>query len=224
MSFKRGLTQTQTPSSTPAATPRIVGKTLTRQPEVIVTPQQQAAPSRIITRQEAGPQPQPVRGLLVDNSGRPLVGLSRATIEAHKAHTETASELCRNCGELRAPAQMKTIIPNAYNANNPLRICEICAKLAYKDPHKTDEKWTPSIPSVRFDRETAAPYDARARGVTIGELVTKDTYHNEREVDSKYRTDVLIGEGKWSGGGRAGHVATRESLERSRERAARVRR
>lgn len=134
------------------------------------------------------------------------------------------------------PAQMMTVVKNAYNSNNPLRLCNTpdvpgqppsCTKLAYKDPYKVEarqiEPWRPSIPAVRFDRETAAPYDARQRGVSISDLVTKDTYHNERDVESRYKQDVLVGEGRWSGGGRTGHQVTAESAAAARERAARRR-
>lgn len=179
-------------------------------------------PSRIITQQ---PQHEPpVRGLLVDATGKPLRGLSKATIEAHKAHTENATEPCGGtCGGTYPPAEMTTVVGNAYNASNPLKLCKGCAALAYKNPTNEADKWKPSVPRVRFDRETAAPYDAHERGVSIKELVTKDTYHNEREVEAHYKQDTLVGEGRWSGGGRAGHVVTAESVRASRERASRRR-
>ncbi len=240
MSFKRGI-GSPPPSAPPPTPARIVGRPVqTIRPSIVTpsqtTPQPQA---RVVARPDLAPQEQPqhVRGLLVDGTGRPLRGLSQATIQAHKAQTEDATEQCMNCGKLVPPAQMKTIVTNAYNSNNPLRLCDTpdtpgqppsCVKLAYKDPYKVEarriEPWRPSIPQVRFDRETAAPYNAHERGVSISELVTKDTYHNEREVPSHLRPDTLIGEGQWSGGGRAGHQVTPESVAQSRERAARVRR
>lgn len=237
MSFKRGITPATPPA--PAPKPQVVGRQVqVRQPTIVTPSQTTPQPSaRIIAHPQTTQEPQHVRGLLVDGTGRPLRGLSKATIQAHQAHTENATEQCQNCGRMVPPAQMKTVIPNAYNSNNPLRLCNTpdtpgqppsCVKLAYKDPHAVEarqlEPWRPSIPAVRFDRETAAPYDARQRGVQISDLVTRDTYHNEREVESKYKTDVLVGEGRWSGGGRAGHQVTSESVQQSRERAARVRR
>ncbi len=233
MSFKRGL-QTPTAPAAPAPVAKVVGRTAQSiRQTTIVAPNQPAPPQNVITRPQLKPEAA-VRGLLVDGTGKPLRGLSQQTLDAHKAHTENATELCTNCGKMVPPAHMKTVVANAYNSNNPLRLCDTpndptsCVKLAYKDPHKVEARqmapWKPSIPQVRFDRETAAPYNAHERGVTLRELTTRDTYHKEREVPSQYRTDVLIGEGTWSGGGKAGHVVTRESVAASRDRAARVRR
>lgn len=239
MTFKRGIV-VPTPQAE-APKPQVIGRQLSVRQTTIVSPSQTTSQpqGRVIARPELGSQRpgEYVRGLLVDGTGKPLRGLSQATIQAHKAQTEDATEQCMNCGKMVPPAQMKTVIANAYNSNNPLRLCNTpdvpgeppsCVKLAYKDPHKVEarqiEPWRPSIPAVRFDRETAAPYDARERGVSISELVTRDTYHNEREVESKYKTDVLVGEGRWSGGGRAGHQVTSETVSQSRERASRARR
>jgi len=230
MSFKRGIGGGGSSASVPPTAPIVIGKPISFRQSIIVEPN--AQPPQRITQPVEQP-PSRVRGLLVDGTGRPLRGLSQATIEAHKAHAETESELCTNCGKMRTPAQMRTVINNAYNSNNPLRICDVpgdptsCAQLAYKDPHKVEAKqldgWRPSIPSVRFDRETAAPYDARERGVTLKDLTTRDTYHSEREVDAKYRPDALVGEGRWSGGGRTGRQVTPETVAQSRERAGRRR-
>jgi hypothetical protein len=182
-------------------------------------------PSRIITDERAQPA---VRGVILDAGGRKLIkGLSPATIQAHQAHTETASEQCKNCGDFKPPADFQTPVKNAYDPNNPLRICNACALLAYKDPFKVEAKqiagWKPSIPSVRFDRTRGNPYDARAAGVSIGDLVsdTGDTYHKERDVAPEFRAEQVPNYGQWSGGGRAGHQVTASSLERSREGAAR---
>lgn len=235
MTFKRGIS----PAAAPAASEpqaRIVGRQLqtVRQTQIVTPQQAQTVPApnaRIIAQPAEAPPPQHVRGLLVGGDGKPLIGLSQATIQAHKAQTEDATETCYNCGRLCPPAHMKTVVTNAYNSSNPLRLCNMppkpgeppsCTQLAYKDPYAMKDNWRPSIPVVRFDRETAAPYEARKRGVTIGDLVNRDTYHNEREVESKFVQDGLAGEGRWSGGGRAGHQVTPESLAQSRERRARV--
>lgn len=237
MSFKRGIQQPTQPQ-TAAPKPQVLGRQVTtiRSTTIVAPNHTPATPNaRVIERPNVAPQPQEhVRGLLVDGTGRPLRGLSKSTIEAHQAHTESATELCMNCGKMVPPAHMKTVVANAYNSNNPLRLCDTpndpmsCVKLAYKDPHKVEARqmqpWKPSIPQVRFDRETAAPYNAHERGVSLKDLTTRDTYHNEREVPSQYKTDVLPGEGVWSGGKKAGHVVTRESVAASRDRAARVRR
>jgi hypothetical protein len=232
MAIRRGIAAGSAPSTTtPVAAPQIIGRQVSLRPSPIVeTP---GGPSRIITQPQA-PREQPVRGLLVDGTGKPLRGLSRATIEAHQAHTENATELCPNCGRYFPPSHMKTVVANAYNGNNPLRLCNAppkpgepksCTQLAYKDPyHEGGEKWQPSIPGIRFDRRTAAPYDARQAGVTISDLVSRDTYHRESEVGSEYQAERPINERQWSGGGRAGHTVTPESVASSRERAARVRR
>lgn len=243
-SFKRGMTPAAAPPPQTSTTHNVVGRTIarpaqpvqTRSPIITTSTPQQREPSRIIVH-PAPEAPQHVRGMVVGNDGKPIRGLSQATIQAHKAQTEDATEQCQNCGRWVPPAHMKTIIPNAYNSNNPLKLCNAphvqgqqpsCASLAYKDPKAADAKqiegWKPSIPAVRFDRDTAAPYDARQRGVSISDLVHKDTYHSEREVDSRYKQDHLIGEGNWSGGGRAGHQVTSDSVAASRDRAARVRR
>lgn len=218
MSFKRGLSPS-TPTAGAHAAPsqaNIRGRIFdTREPEP-------APRARVIARDEPERAP-PVRGLLVGTDGRMLKGLSQATVAAHQAHTENASELCTNCGEQRTPSQMKTIIANAYNSNNPLRICQDCAKLAYKNPHDESQKWRPAVPQVRFDRDRGKPYDAQAAGVTLKDLVTKDTYHRERDVAPELRGEHAPSEGVWSGGGRAGHAISDESLEASRERAARRR-
>lgn len=234
--FKRGVF---VQPAQPAAIPVRVGRQVqTVRDTSIVMPGQtvQQPHARIIGARPEAQHPVPVRGLLVDGSGKPLRGLSQTTIDAHKAHAETASEQCTNCGRMVPPAQMKTIINNAYNSNNPLRLCDMppqpgeqpsCASLAYKDPHRAEAKqiqpWRPSIPAVRFDRETAAPYDPQKRGVTISELTKRDTYHDERSVPSQYRTDTLASEGQWSGGGKAGHIVTRDSVNSSRDRAGRAR-
>lgn len=240
MSFKRGMTPVAAPQQgAQHRSSQVIGRPVTTRSSIVTTSAPQAQPSRVITSPQLvfAPEPTHVRGLLVDGVGKPLRGLSQATIQAHRAQTEDATEQCSNCGKLVPPAQMKTVVTNAYNSSNPLRLCDTpdapgqppsCVKLAYKDPYKVEarqiEPWRPSVPAVRFDRETAAPYNARERGVSIGDLVTKDTYHNEREVEAKYRPDALMGEGRWSGGGRAGHAVTSESVASSRERAARTRR
>lgn len=221
MAIHKGLVQQPPQEQSAGSSPATVrGRVLETRSRIVTSATPEAMPSRLVTPQNARHEP-PVRGLLVDGSGKPLRGLSKATVEAHQAHTATASELCTNCGEMRTPAQMKTVVGNAYNSNNPLRICQACAALAYKDPHNQSERWQPSVPRVRFDRETAAPYDAHERGVRISDLVTKDTYHNEREVAPEYRADTLANEGRWSGGKHGGHVVTGDSVARSRDRAAR---
>jgi len=237
MALRKGIVPTAQPTAAPAPVARIIGRTA----QAVITTPTQSVPqpqARIITKSEAPRLREgPVRGLLVGNDGKPLRGLSQQTLEAHKAYSEDATERCMNCGRMVPPKYMKTVVANAYNSNNPLRLCDTppvqgeapsCISLAYRDVGRNDapqaKPWRPSIPAVRFDRETAAPYDARQRGVTIRDLTTRDTYHNEREVPSQFKTDVLIGEGRWSGPGGKGHVVTRESVAASRDRAARARR
>lgn len=201
----------------------VIGRSIT--PKAAPPPE----PSRIIqdTRMDRRPslREQPIRGMLTDATGKPLRGLSQTTIAAHQAHTEAATEQCTRCGEMRPPAQMRTLIANAENPNNPLRACLTeCVPVTYKSPYQDKDKWQPQVPSVRFDRDRGSPYNARERGVTLGDLVTKDTYHKESEVEAHQRPDVLVGEGRWSGGGKAGHGVSQQSLEQSRIRAERARR
>lgn len=184
-----------------------------------------AQPRRVLDRPNmVFTESQHVRGLVVDQAGRPIVGLSKATIQAHQAHTENATELCTRCGEYRPPVQMKTVIANAYNSNNPLRVCKVeCLPLTYRDPSpNSKERWRPEIPAVRFDRNSGKMYNAREAGVQLRDLVTRDTYHKESEVAPELRPDHLAGEGKWSGGGRTGHVSTPATQERAREAARRL--
>lgn len=219
MSMKRGVFQQPPQQQATTGTPQPIRARVVETKSRIVTSEPPPQPSRLITQTER--REPAVRGLLVDGTGRPIRGLSQATIAAHTAHTETASEQCTNCGEMRTPAQMQTIINNAYNSNNPLRICQGCSALAYKNPHDASAQWRPAVPSVRFDRRTAAPFDARKQGMRISDLVTKDTYHNEREVEPQFRADTLQDEGRWSGGRHGGHQVTPESVAHSRERASR---
>lgn len=222
MSFRKGIVPQQQIQDVKPTIP--TARTI--QPKIITRDQKPSAhrpiQSRITTDDLSSKTP--VRGMLVGSDGKFLKGLSQATVEAHKAHTETASEQCRNCGDFKTPAQMITTVANAYNANNPLRICNECAQRAYKDPRNEKDKWQPKIPEIRFDRERANPYFARDRGITMVDLVNRDTYHEERDVAPQFRVNNAERAGQWSGGGRAGHVVTSSSLEQSRERANRVRR
>lgn len=223
--FRRGLVQQppQAPSKDVGKTATVVGRQLPKKPE----PPPQPERSRIITEDKPRGvnvqfQTQHVRGLIVDGSGKPIRGLSPGTIAAHKAQTEDCTELCTRCGEMRPPAQMKTVVGNAENPNNPVRICAIeCIPVAFKNPFDDRQKWQPSVPSVRFDRERGSPYDARAAGVSIRDLVTKDTYHNEKEVEPEFRRDHDYGQGQRVAKDRVGHAPSRESLEASRARIAR---
>ena len=157
--------------------------------------------------------PPPLRGLLVDATGKPLRGLSQATIKAHQDHTENATELCTRCGEMRPPAAMKQVTGNAENPNNALRVCKIeCTPQMYKNPYADNERWQASVPAVRFDRETGQPYNAHSNRVNLSDLVNKDTYHREQDVDADKRQIADHGAGQWSGrmnNGRIGHVPTR---------------
>jgi len=227
--FRKGMVQQppQAPQQQVGKTATVIGRQLPKRENSQGNTQER---SRIITNDRINARPggsgitarfetQHVRGLIVDGTGRPLRGLSQATIEAHKAHTEDATEQCTRCGKMRPPAQMKNVIPNAENPNNPLRVCITeCVPLTYKNPYDDREKWQPQVPAVRFDRERGTPYDAVQAGVTIKDLVTKDAYHNEKEVDPEFRQDHLYGEGNWSGGGRAGRT-----LEAAKQRPGRRR-
>jgi hypothetical protein len=160
-----------------------------------------------------------VRGLVVDATGKPLRGLSQATIDAHKAQTEDCTELCTRCGEMRPPAQMQTLVHNAENPGNPLRVCKVeCVPVTYKNPYDDREKWKPQVPLVRFDRERGSPYNAREAGVTISDLVTKDAYHNEKEVDPQFKADHDYGAGQRVQTNRVGHTQSKDSLAASRDR------
>lgn len=204
MAIRKGITPATSPTANVHLPSSVRGRVVARP---VAAPEPQRQPARVITNERPTLREAPVRGLIVDAGGKPLRGLSQHTIEAHKAHTEDATELCGgSCGQLHPPAQMKTVVGNAYNSNNPLRLCESCAKLAYKNPYNQDERWQPSVPKVRFDRETGATYDAHKRGVSISELVTRDTYHRESEVEDKYKAEHAPREGQWSGGGRVGHA------------------
>lgn len=224
MAMRRGLVQ-PSPTALPPkpAVHNIRARIIEPKP---ATPE----PSRIVDP-NARPQP-PIRGAIVDAGGKKLIrGLSQATVQAHQAYTETASEQCRNCGEFKPPAEFQTPVKNAYNPNNPLRICNACAKLAYKDPYQVEAKridpWKPFVPQIRFDRERGVPYDARAAGLSIGDLVNdngnRDAYHKERDVAPEFRVEQAPRYGQWSGAGRTGHPHTAASLENSRERAQRRR-
>lgn len=171
-------------------------------------------PPRVVTRESAQPVTPHVRGLLVGIDGKPMRGLSQATLDAHKTQTEDATELCTRCGQMRPPAQMKTVVANALMSDNPVRICVVeCTQATYKDPHQTTDNWKPSVPGVRFDRERGQPYDAKRAGVGIKDLVTKDTYHKESEVDPEIMQKTkrgVVGLGQWSGAsGRVGHLPRR---------------
>jgi len=210
MSFRKGvIPQPQAPSSKP------VGSPATQIKAKIITSPTETSPSELVF-EGRGRNNQAIRGVIVDTGGKIIRGLSQATIAAHHDHTQTASERCKTCGEMRPPAEMQTVVGNAYNASNPLRICKICAGFSYKDPRDRSQEWRPQMPSVRFDRERANPYDPRTRGVSMKDLVTRDTYHRENEVSAEFKIDSAPNEGQWFGGARTGHQVTQESLERSR--------
>ena len=222
MAIRKGLVQPPPQNAKPLQpiTHNVQGRQVvkTREPSRIITPNE----SQPVARPKLRESVQPVRGIIVDASGRPLRGLSKATMDAHREVNEALTEKCPRCGEMRTRAQMKTIIPNAERPSNPLVICISCVETSYKDPRNEGDRWRPQVPAVRFDRERGQPYNAHRAGVSIADLVTKDTYHNERDVEAKYRPDNLAGEGRWSGGGRAGHAVSDDTLAQSRERAAKA--
>lgn len=223
--MRKGLVQPQAqPQTAKPTTHNIRARIVPTKPE----PPPQRERSMIVSPNEA-PQ-QHVRGTILDAGGKRLIrGLSQATVQAYRDHNENATEQCKNCGEFKPPAAFQTPVKNAYNPDNPLRICDSCAGLAYKDPFKVEAKqiapWSPQVPAIRFDRNRGKPYDARAAGLSIRDLVndSSDTYHREREVAPEYLAEQAPRYGQWSGGGRTGHQVTRTSLERSREAAARSR-
>jgi hypothetical protein len=231
--MRRGIVQQpQQQTSNDVPTHNVVGRQLkqpTQQEREYsrLTPPVVNAP--LITSATQRTQSGAVRGLMVGTDGRPLRGLSHATIQAHKAQTEDCTELCERCGQLRPPAEMVTTVTNVVKSDRPQRICKVeCTKLVYKDPGSDQDRWQPSVPLVRFDRERGTPYNAQAQGVTIAELVNKDTYRSEQESDSRpyvsvTSVDAVNGYGKWSGGNKAGHVPTPSSLEQSRVRVQRAR-
>lgn len=184
------------------------------------------AASPIITVEAArrAPPPGTVQGLLVGVDGKPIRGLSSATVKAHQAHTEEATERCSQCGKMRTPAQMQSVVGNAYRNSHPLRICNVpgdpesCVRLSYKPPDQEGDRWKPTIPRVRFDQDTGAPYDTKERPVDLAYLTKSDTYRSEAEaanvVDAHGRRVVGMnapsGEGDWSGTtSRIGHVPKR---------------
>lgn len=192
----------------------------------IVTPRASEPPQQqqsLIVMPGQSRQPA-VRGVLVDTRGKIHRGLSQATLQAHQAHTADATEMCKNCGEMKTPAEMGTVVGNAYNPNNPLRMCLTCKGLSYKDPNDPNVRWQPKIPQIRFNRDRGSPYDAHQAGITMKDLTNRDTYHKEREVDPELRITEAPRVGQWSGGARAGHAHTQASLDQSRVRASRVRR
>lgn len=212
MSFKKGLVQVPQSQQNAAKvnnvqiTHNVAGRQVqTKRADAsrIVQPGQTQQP---VQRPVLKESVQPVRGLLVDASGRPLRGLSQSTVAARDEANQTATERCTRCGQMRTRAQMKTIIPNAEQPNNPLVICDECTKTAYKDPRNTQERWKPEVPTIRFDRERGQPYDARRAGVSISDLVNKDTYHNEREVDGTKKAQLAQQSGPWSGAGPVGRT------------------
>lgn len=209
MSIRKGLAQppsAQQPAPS-SQTHQVVGRPVTRrEAPAVIAPQE--PPRRVLERPTLRGEPA-VRGLLVDAAGKPLRGLSQATLDAHKAQTEDCTELCTRCGQMRPPAQMRTVVPNAERPNNVVRICAVeCVPVAFKDPYQDKDRWQPQVPAVRFDRERGQPYNARQAGVSLKDLVTGDTYHNEKEVDASLRRDADYGAGTRQQNGRVGHAVT----------------
>src|SRR5574343_288062 len=107
---------------------------------------------------------------------------------------------------MRAPSNIKTLAPNALRPDNSIRVCNVpgdptsCGQMAYKDPNGNDQ-WKPSIPAVRFDRETGRPYDAKAAGLSL-DFVINDTYRTRAEAAAAKISDIDAPEteGVWSGG------------------------
>lgn len=226
MTFRKGIVPQASQAAPAKQTSSVLAQRArtvpTRHESPIIQNQHQHAPQRVISVGRTEHQPT-VRGVVVGTDGKLIRGLSQATVAAHQAHNDTQSEQCRNCGEFRTPAQMQNVIGNAYNPNNPLRMCKSCSELAYKDPRNASEQWKPSVPAIRFDRARGNPYDAHKAGIRMIDLVkdASDTYHREREVDPEFRVTDAARMGQWSGGGVVGHCHTAQSLEHSKERARR---
>lgn len=202
--MRRGISQ-PLPQTATTPTYKIPTVRTLDAPRIAATPAPLPRPAQsIIVAPNERPAPA-VRGVLVDTSGQMIRGLSPATVQAHVAHTQTASEKCKNCGEMRAPAEMKTVVANASNPDNALRLCNRCASVSWKDPYGNDE-WKPVLPRVRFDREEGRPYDARARGIGLSDLVNRDTYHREDEVAPQYIQNHVPNAGQWSGAHRVGRI------------------
>lgn len=189
-------------------THEVRGRQVTKRADPAPPPQAPREERRILLH--GNEQSTAVRGMIVGVDMKPIKGLSKATLEAHHAYAEAATEQCQRCGQMRPPAAMRTVIANAEQPNNPLRICITeCMGVAYKNPYDSREAWKPSVPQVRFDRDRGQPYDPRERGMSISDLITKDTYHKESEVDPEMRK-MSADRGTWSGqSGRIGHTPKR---------------
>ena len=205
MTIRKGVTPMSTTSTSGGGQSNtvqphtVVGRQVTRREAPAQAPQQREERRSMIIHPNPNVQ-QAVRRLVVGLAGKPIRGLSQATVDAHKAYNEAATEQCTRCGEMRPPADMKTVIANAEQPNNPLRICKSeCIPVSYKNPFDDRERWKPSVPAIRFDRDSGAAYSTAERGTTINDLITKDSYHKEREVAAEFKTEHVQGEGHWSG-------------------------
>lgn len=195
MSHKRGLQHGSHLPAKPAPGAQPVGKVFVPTPRVIETAKREEVPSRIVSEEQHNAYLNSTRRGLVNATGQPIRGLQQQTLDARKEANEAETEKCPRCDRMMKASEMKTIISNAENSSNPLRLCTrahadgrvSCSQQAWKDPHQEQDRWKPSVPSVRFahenqEQKAGRPYDAHRAGVGVDDLINRDTYYTESEA------------------------------------------
>jgi hypothetical protein len=201
VSFKKGLVQP--PPAAPATgvvkpldtSNQRIGKSLAPKPQPAQPPKPEPKP--LLFGADNRPlnvdvEP-PRRGLIQTSAGQPVRGLQPQTIkDGEKARTPAANTQCTSCQEWFPLNETKTVVANAERSSNPLVLCVKCQQRNYRDPKRyapTDSRsdWKPSVPDVRFDREHGRPYNAKKAGVSLGDLLNRDTYHRPEDDPTRRR-------------------------------------
>lgn len=215
--MRKGIAPEANVATQPAATPVSIGSASSNQRigrQIAPKPPPPPEPSRIITSQAA---PAPV---LLSSSGMPMgEGFRRGLVGADGTPTvmmgpsEECTEKCPRCEKMVPPKAMMDMTKNTETGNVP-RVCASCAQHVFKNPYDPKgDRWRPTMPRVRFDQENGRPYDTQERGVDMGYVLNRDTFHTREEAEQvDQKTGMSLERlrdghvaGNWSGGGNVGH-------------------